>query len=435
MIKKVFPNGLTLLVRENPAVPLVTADLWFRQGSADEPEALRGVSHFLEHMVFKGTQRLAPGEYDQRIENLGGELNAATSNDFTHYYVTVPSRHFEEAFRDLAEVTTRPLLDPGEFEREKLVVIEEIRRKQDTPRAFLYEMAMENTYRSGGYKHPVLGYVEVLEPLTRDQMAAYHRAHYRPEKLTVAVAGDVKAADVIAIVERELGGWNPPPADEAAGPVSLPPGVNSREGAEYEWGLRREWHKDVREAYLLLVFPGPGLAPQEQEETLTADMVTHILGGTHASRLWQSVRERQRLVSSVSIGNFTLRGRSLTMVSATLEPQNTGAAIEAIYKEIERFARRGPTEEELQRARKAIGNHFLYDTETNQEQAFMSGYLFTQTGDTRFETEYLDRIRRVDAAAARKVARKWLQRETSNIFLVLPAGPAAGPEGSPAPAQ
>lgn len=415
-MKTQLSNGLTLLVRENHSAPLVTADLWIRCGGADEPLDLTGVSHFLEHMIFKGSERLKVGEFDRRVENMGGHLNASTSQDYTHYYVSVPSRFFAEAFADLADVVAHAAIDSAEFEKERQVVLEEIRRKQDNPMGFLYERVFEETFREGVYKRPVLGYPETVSALTRDQMKAYHDARYRPEAMTLVVVGDVKADDVAALAERELGGYRP------AAPAP-PPLAPEHDGNEYRWGVRQEYPKDVREAYLMIVLPSAGVGQGAKNPDIFAlEMVSHILGGGRASRLWQSVREEKRLVSSISLQDFSMRRESLMVVVATVEPKNVDAAIEAVWSEIETFEKEGPTADEMDRARKAITNHFLFETETNAGQGTMLGYFQTQTGDPDFADRYLEAIATIDGKSVRGAAERYLDRARSNILLVTPEG-------------
>ncbi len=423
-MKHSFDNGLTLLVRENHAAPLVTADIWFRCGAADEPTTLSGVSHFLEHMIFKGSERLGVGEFDRRIENMGGDLNAATSQDFTHFYLTVPNRYFAAAFEDLADVVAHASLDPDELEKERQVILEEIRRKQDNPTGFLFERVFEETFRRGSYKRPVLGNPETVGALTRDQMAAYHRRHYGPGDMTIVVVGDIRADEVVAEAQRRLAG----PATVRASAAETFPGI---EPNEYQWGLRREYKMDVREAYLMLVFPGPGLGDGGTNPDLFhLEMANHILGGGRASRLWQVVREQKRLVSSIAIYDLSMRRESLTVVMATLEPQNIDVARDAIFEEIGRFAHKGPTAPEMQRARKAITNAYLFHTETNAGQSSTLGYYYSLTGDESFADRYLRAIATAGRTGVREAAGHYLTPEQSNLFLVVPEAPASAVPGA-----
>jgi len=424
-MKKQLENGLTVLVRENHAAPLVTADLWIRCGSADEPLRLAGVSHFLEHMIFKGSERFRVGEFDRRVENMGGILNAATSQDYTHYYVNVPSRFFPEALADLADVVTHATLDPVEFEKERNVILEEIRRKQDNPMGYLYERVFEETFREGVYKRPVLGYPETVGILTRDQMQEYHGAHYRPEAMTMVVVGDVATSAVIAEVEGQLAAYDPPPR-------SSPPVAPEASDNEYQWGVRRVYPRDVREAYLMMVFPSAGLGRgAEDPDIFGLEMASHILGGGRASRLWRAIREEQRLVSSISVHDFSLRRKSLLVVAATLEPDNIQPAIEAIRQEIDAFTRKGPTPDEMERARKSITNQYLFQTETNAGQGTTLGYFQTLTGDAEFADRFLKAIAEIRPGEVRHSARRYLDNERSNVLLVVPESAGIDPASIP----
>lgn len=423
-MKTILPNGVTVLFKENRSAPLVTADIWVRTGAADEIPPLSGVSHFLEHMVFKGSERIGVGEYDHRIENLGGYLNAATSYDYTHYFVTVPSRHFASAFADLADVVVNASLDVTELEKERQVILEEIRRKQDSPMGMLFEEVFRQTYQRGRYKRPVLGDPETVSALTREQMLAYHRAQYRPELLLVVIVGDVTQQEALEQVELALGALR-----RAPDPHFQPPD----EPNEYVWNIRREYPKDLREAYMAIVFPAPGVGTGENPEIFAADLAAHILGGTRAGRLWREVRENQQLVSSVSLDYFMMREESLAVATATLKPENIEAAREAILKEIERFIAEGPTADELARARKTIANQYLFRTETNSGQCSMLGYLYAVTGSELFERHYLERLNKVTRKDIREWAKRYLRRENTNLFAVVPeSAPAAAPAPAPA---
>jgi zinc protease len=428
VMKTVLPNGVTVLIKENRSAPLVTADIWVRTGAADEIPELSGVSHFLEHMVFKGSERIGVGEYDHRIENLGGYLNAATSYDYTHYFVTVPSRHFASAFADLADVVVNASLDATELEKERQVILEEIRRKQDSPMGMLYEQVFRQTYQQGRYKRPVLGDPETVSALTQQQMLAYHRAQYRPEMLLVVIVGDVTEKEAIEQVERALGDLNRKPD-----PAFQPPD----EPNEYAWGVRREYPKDVREAYMAIIFPSPGIGTGENPEIFAAELAAHILGGTRAGRLWREVRENRQLVSSVSLDYFSMREESLTVAVATLKPENIEATREAILKEIERFIAEGPTADELARARKTIQNQFLFSTETNSGQCSMLGYFYAVTGSEVFEQQYLERLNKVTRKDIQEWAGRYLRREQTNLLAVVPETtlPANAPAVAPAPAE
>lgn len=424
MTTTTLANGLTLVTRRNTSIPLVTADIWVRCGAANEPPHLSGLSHFLEHMVFKGTERIGPGEYDRRIENYGGYLNAATSHDYTHYYITVPARHFREAFRDLADVVARPSIDPAEYERERQVILEEIRRKQDSPFGYLYEWVFEETFPAGAYRRPILGYPDTVGAMPRDAMFAYHRTRYAPDSIAVVVAGDISESEARDTIEQALGDI-PTAGKSGAEQLAVTHGIHSNnephpEPPQIRWGLDLTCKRPIKESYLMMAFPAPDLAGGENAEGFAADFVAQALGGGDASRLWRSIRETKQLVSSIALSYYALKSNSLFVVSATVEPANLETAKAAIHEEIAAFLREGVREDEIARTRKSIVNGYLFGTETNSGQASMLGYFLMLTGKHDFEETYLERVRKVGAADINAVARKFLRRETCNAFALIP---------------
>ncbi len=202
-------NGLTVYALEHSDVPLVTLDMWVRVGSADEPAHLAGISHFLEHMLFKGTPRLPVGEYDRRIEALGGYLNAATSMNFTHYYMTVPSIHLDAALEDLADVIRNSTIDPVEVERERGVILEEIRLKEDNPIGFLFDEITRRVFTEGPLAGTVIGSPETVSAMTRDQIAEHHERYYVPSNMALVVSGDINADLLRRRVRQYFGDWSP----------------------------------------------------------------------------------------------------------------------------------------------------------------------------------------------------------------------------------
>jgi zinc protease len=209
-------NGLGVIVHPIPIADSVTVDVWVRTGGRHEPPEWLGLSHFLEHMVFKGSERLAPGELDWAVEGRGGVTNAATGQDYTHYYITVAAADLADTLPYLAEVVLRAGIPDPEFERERQVVLEEIRRAADNPDYTAYQLLMQTAYGEHPYGRPVLGTPESLMQLTPEVMRAYHRAWYRPESMTVVVTGGIDPERALALVEEQFG-------SSAAGPAPASP--------------------------------------------------------------------------------------------------------------------------------------------------------------------------------------------------------------------
>jgi zinc protease len=212
-------NGLSVILHPLPIADSATVDVWVQTGGRNEPPQWLGISHFLEHMVFKGSERLAPGELDRVIEGRGGSTNAATGQDYTHYYITVAATDLPDTLPYLAEAVLRARIPPEEMERERQVVLEEIRRAADNLGHTAYQLLLETAFGvEHPYGRPVLGTPESLMGLTPELLRAYHRGWYRPEHMTVVVTGGIDPDQVLALVEREFG--DPAAALPGQGPQS-----------------------------------------------------------------------------------------------------------------------------------------------------------------------------------------------------------------------
>ena len=184
-------NGQTAIIQEVHNNPIVTIDTWIKTGSIDEDDSNSGVAHFLEHLFFKGTKNHAPGEFDKILETKGAITNAATSKDFTHYYVTIPSKDFDLAMELHADMLTNPMIPRNEMEKERKVVLEEINKDSTSPQKKLYESIDKMLYTAHPYKRRVIGRSDVIETITREKVLEFFNAHYSPSNMVTLVVGDV----------------------------------------------------------------------------------------------------------------------------------------------------------------------------------------------------------------------------------------------------
>ncbi|MFC1601249.1 M16 family metallopeptidase [Candidatus Sumerlaeota bacterium] len=407
--KTILDNGLAVLVHESHSHPLVTVDVWVRTGSADETPALNGASHFLEHMMFKGTDRYGPGEIDRVIEGLGGVWNAGTSKEFTHYYLTVGSEFFREALEVMGNVLTRSTFAPEEFERERGVILEEWRRKQDNPQGLLYEEIYRQSFATGPYRATVLGSFESISELSRKQLVDYYKRRYTPGNIAVVISGDVSNDDAVAAVGELFGA--------IAGPAKPTAGL--------EQPLAREMRhheviqKDVKEAYLALSWPAPGIAAEQDVYAL--DLLSMILGDGRTSRLYRNVREKKQLATSIGAHFPTSRHPTLLLVTAVTAPDKTADLRAAIEQEIARLRDKSVTRAELARAKKMAVNGYYFATESTTGVSQTLGYYYTLTGSEQFEQEYLERLAQVRPADIKRVARRYFSPTSCVSVEVRPA--------------
>lgn len=408
-------NGLTVFIVPRPGCGVVTTDMWVSVGSADEPPELNGASHFLEHMLFKGTERRGVGEIDRTVESLGGYLNAGTSHDFTHYYIMAAAEHFPMLVDILADVLCHSTLDAGELDRERQVILEEYRRKQDDPHGFLWDTLYEEAFAAGPYKASVLGEPATLEAITREKMLDYYHRLYCPANMALIVVGDVDPTAALSVIAQAMKGFDREPRPLVA---------RDHWTTAYAPGVLRLFDRDVHETYGVLAFPAPALT--DPAETYAIDALQFVLGGGDASVLYQEIQEKRRLATSIHAGCANSRHPDLFYIFYTCEDAKREALEAAVLEQIETLRTTLVTPRAMERARKLLVNSHAFSLETTSGQSGSVGYYHCVTGSTDFEWRYAEGIRAVTAEQVMEQARRWLNPE-SRMHVAVRAS-----EGAPA---
>src|SRR6266850_2995520 len=284
--REVLGNGVVLISQEHRAADVVALQVWMRVGGRDETPDELGLSHYLEHMLFKGTPTRPPGSIDTLIEGFGGNSNAFTSYDFTHYDVLVPAAHVRPAMELLADIAVNASFVPAELDAEKKVVFEEMNILQDDPDKFLTRRLSEMAYVGHPYGRPILGTRELVRSLTRDTLNAYYTKHYVPGNMVLVVVGAVTPAEARAVAAETFGRLTGPAPVRPAAPPPNP--LTARAGED----LRRS----EQQAYLALAWYA---APTGNTDIYAVDLLTYILGDGPSSRLNQVLREQRGLVQTI----------------------------------------------------------------------------------------------------------------------------------------
>jgi len=407
-VREVLPNGVVLITQEHRASDLVALQLWVRVGGRDETPAELGLSHYLEHMLFKGTPTRPPGSIDSLLEGLGGNSNAFTSYDFTHYDVVVPADSIAAAAELLADIAVNAAFPKNELESEKKVVFEEMSLTEDDPERYLTRRVTEAAYPEHPYGRPILGTRELVQALTGDTLAAYYRKYYVPRNMVLVVVGAVKPADVRALAERTVGQLNARPAQRPTpAPVPRIAGVRTVD-------VRRS----EQQAYLGLAWHA---APTGDVDIYAVDLLTYILGDGPSSRLNQTIREEKRLVASIESTYVPRQLSGLVSVAARLDPPNLDKAEAAVIDVIRRVRQEGVTEAERQRALITAEATYAFDIETAEGLARTFGQGET-TWTLRDEVEYLTRLRQVTSDQIRAVANRYLGDDNYVRVRFVPGG-------------
>jgi zinc protease len=388
--RHVLANGVRLIVHEHRASDTVALQLWVKVGGRDEAPSELGLSHYLEHMLFKGTHNRPPGFIERDVEGVGGRINAGTSYDYTFYHAVLPAPWTLPGIELLADISINAALDPSELEREKDVVLEEIRRARDDPRASLARELNALLFQEHPYGRELAGTPEIVRRLTRATLVKYYRAHYVPEAFTLVVVGAVDPAEVLRAAERAFGSF--PRAGLARLSAPPPPALRSR---------RVDRVRPGTQAYLGLAWLGPKM---DHPDRPAVDLLSAILGEAKSSRLVRSLRDRQQIVSSIRSSYSALEGAGTLTIIAQVEPEHLQAAEEQTLLELQGIQDHGVTEAERRRAVTAAETAYLFRTETPEGLARAYGRAET-VWRLAGEVEYLARLRSVTREQIQAAAR------------------------------
>jgi predicted Zn-dependent peptidase len=381
-------SGLTLIHHHLPATGVTAIDVWVNAGSIVEPDEWSGMAHFLEHMIFKGTSQIAPGEFDSAIENRGGMTNAATSYDYAHFYMTTASKDFAETLPYLGELLLNAAIPEDEFGREREVVLEEILQTYDDPDAIAFQVLSELVYQRHPYGRPILGTEESLMPRSADEMRSFHRAHYQPENMTVVITGDIDLDRAKLQIEKAF--------------HTFPNSVECpRHEAEAEPPItsirREELHLPrVEQARLLMAWIAPGVesltvkdnqdeplpwkrfARSNQQDPLKAacglDLISAVLGSGRTSRFVQELREERQLVQAIDCSFSLQRDSSLFTIAAWLDPKDLERVEALICDRLSHLMTIPISQAELDRSKRLLCNDYAFSTETPGQLAGLYGY-------------------------------------------------------------
>jgi zinc protease len=402
---KRLTNGLRYVVLEDHASPVVSLQIWVRCGGVNEEGPTSGVSHFLEHMIFKGTDKISANEISKIVESNGGSINAATGGETTQYYIDIPSKQWEKAFDVLAESVMRPAFPPLEFEKERKVILEEIKRRNDDPRSDLWDVFLEGLYRRTPYRQQVIGSVETITAMTRDLMVRQHALFYVPNNVVVVVAGDVQRAAVEKKIKKIFGAL-------PAGPT--PPQPALLEPPVAEPAVQQIYNDKAQQAHVALGFVGPTLKDPDQ---VVMDVLSTALGGGQSSRLYQKLREEKRQVWSISASFITHAGSGAFGIFAECPPEKTNSLPNDVYFLLGDVEFNGFTVDEVERAKAQIRSSWLFGQETYHGQASQWGF-YTALGAPEVLETYLAKLDRVTAADLGRALTKYsLGRPLSGVVV------------------
>ncbi len=398
-----LPNGMRLLVKEAHATELASIQVWVRAGGFLEDDQTSGISHVIEHLVFKGSDTRGPGLLDDEIENLGGVLEATTQKDWTRFACTVASRHVPQVIRAIGDILRRPAFRPQDWQSEKPVIRDEIAQMTQTPEAVVSALLHDLAYQKHPYKRDVRGTPARLERTDLAAVRAFFQRHYQPASMTVVVVGDVEPASVGRAVRAAFPGVSPgPPAPP------LPPAEQPCARAE-----RREVPTPFRVGYIGLAFPAPSV--HDEPDVFAMDLLLTLLEHDGAGRLPRLLRGQAGVQATFE----TRRQAGLLTVIATVPGGSVETTEALLRKELDFVAQNPISPDEIALAKRTLRGSFLLDNETLAGQAGTLGY-YDAIHRWEFASHYLERVEALTSTEIQEVAKKYVRPERCVSVVLRP---------------
>lgn len=407
-----LPNGLTVLVLEDHNAPVVTLQVWYKVGARNERLGITGISHLLEHLMFRGTPKYGPGEFSKLVQAAGGMENAFTSDDYTVYFENTASQHLDLLISLEADRMVNLTLDEAGFQSERKIVMEERRlRTTDQPAADLWEQVSAAAYTAHPYGWPVVGWMNDLESLTLEDVKRYRQIYYAPNNAILIIAGDVKPETLLPQIRSTFG------AAQAGTP---PPPVTAKEPPQR--GERRITLK--RPASLPIYMAAYHVPNYIDDDSFALSMLSIILAGGRSSRLQTILVEKKAIALSADADyDRTAHDPTLFFLSMRVAPGKQWQDAEAaLYQEVEKLKTTPVSEKELQRAQNLVEAAFIYGQDSLFYRAQQLGE-FAALGDWKLIQKVIPGIRAVTAADIQRVAQSYLREENRTVGILIPEGP------------
>jgi zinc protease len=403
-------NGLTVIHQHLAATSAVTIDVWVRAGAIAEPDEWSGMAHFLEHMIFKGTERLAPGVFDQIIESRGGMSNAATSHDYAHFFVTTAAQYLEDTLPHLAELLLHAAIPDEEFDRERDVVLEEIRGCCDDSDWIAFQSLTQSVYQCHPYGRSILGTEAQLRERSPMQMRSFHACHYQPENMTVVIVGGVEQDTALELAQQCF--------QDFPTPAACPQGIAHAEPPMTEIRRQELYLPRINQARLMMAWIGPGV--EQLSDAYGLDLISALLAEGWTSRLVQDLREKQQLVQGVRSGFSLQRDSSLFTITAYLDSEQIEEVEARICNHLFELQTITVSPQELARCKRLLCNDYAFSTEAAGQLAGLYGY-YNTIATAPVCVTYPQQIQQLQASDIMRIAHQYLSLQHYAVTVLKPA--------------
>jgi len=402
--KTTLENGIRILVEEIPHVRSATLGIWVDVGSRDESEEFNGISHFIEHMMFKGTEKRTARDIAETLDAVGGQLNAFTTKEYTCYYARVLDEHFNLALDILSDMLLNSRFAEKDIEKEKNVIIEEIKMYEDSPDELVHDVLTETLWEGHSLGRPIIGNEKVIRDMDRDKVMRFYRNYYIPSRIVIAVAGNVKYEEVVEKIEEKFGMMEHLQIEKEL----------IRPFPHFDIAFRK---KDTEQVHLCVGAPGLEL---KNKDIYKLQVFNALLGGGVSSRLFQQMRELRGLVYSVYSYHTSYHDTGLFCIYAGLSKQNVKQALELIFQEIFEIQNKGIGEDELKRIKDQLKGNLLLSLESVSTRMSRLGKSELYLREVKTPDEIVNKINKVTVEDVKDIARKMFSLERFSLGAVGP---------------
>ncbi|MEZ0323559.1 MAG: pitrilysin family protein [Hydrogenothermaceae bacterium] len=404
---KKLKNGYTLVVKERDDTQTVSVQVWFSIGSIYEKDNERGISHFLEHMLFNGTKYTAPGEIEFEVEKKGGMINAATSFDYTFYYIEIASVFWQDALKYLYYMTTAPTLSDKMVEKEKPIVLEELNRHLDDPKSLLWDTYNELAYKKSNYKYPIIGFKDTIQNFTGELVRNYFFSHYTPSVATIVIVGNVNKKEVEKAVEETFGtvkgqDYHPPPV-----PLEDP---------QREVISKTLKKPQVTRAYSVVGWQAPSI---RDKKAIALMVLEDILFGGKSSIMYQQLKETG-IVQGITGGYIPHIGTGQFLIYITTDINKREIAKEKVFDILNKFRKEGIPENLFEESKKRIINREIFEREEVSEEAERIGYALSVVGNLDYELKFIDMVKSVKKEEVEDFLKNHFREDNYTEVILLP---------------
>ncbi|HEV7473340.1 MAG TPA: pitrilysin family protein [Pyrinomonadaceae bacterium] len=395
-----LPNGITVLTEHMPGLRSVTAGIWVRRGSRHETPELNGICHFIEHAVFKGTQRRTARDIAVESDRLGGNLDAFTTHEMTGFAVKVADRSLPEAFDLLADLLRNPRFDQVDLDREQKVILEEMKMVEDTPDELLGELFNAAYFPGHALGRPIEGTAETVTSFDRRMIAGFHEREFSPANLVVAAAGNVEHERLVELVEKSFAGST---VDVNGRPVLV------EESPAVAAPILIEHKKELEQAHLVIAAPWPDARDHDR---YAASLLASVVGGGTSSRLWQTVREERGLAYSVGAGGSTFSDVGVFTIYAGTSPEHLDEVLDLSLAEMSQVVNTAVPDEELKLAKDQALSSILLGLESSSSRVSALARQEIIHGRRISPAESIAQLEAVTPEDMQRVARKFFTSES-----------------------